>query len=87
MRLKIITKRMSKPKTRANCHQPCWYTGIIAFVANLLNIINTGVIIGKPKTAINAAFWLALAAMADKKVNTEDKAKLPKKVTATNNPI
>ena len=72
-----MTSKISMASTPASCHQPAWYTGIMALVASLLSIMSTGVITGKPRMAMSAAFWPALAAMADRKVKTVERAVLP----------
>ncbi len=48
-----------------------------AAVESFIKTINCGIISGKPNTAMMAAFWCALAAMADKKVNTKLKLAPP----------
>lgn len=59
-------------------------TGIAVVASNtvfdiFINIINWGMMIGKPRMAMMAAFCCAFAAMAAKKVNTKLKLHPPKK--------
>lgn len=72
-----IIKTSSPSNINNNPDQPSCMTAASEVMLSLLNIINKGTAMGKPNIAINAAFWRACAAMADKKVNSNDKLMPP----------
>lgn len=75
--------RMITKKSRAKSNST-GTAGIEAIVLNtadeiLISIISCGIIIGKPRIAMMAAFCCALAAIAAKKVNTKLRLTPPNK--------
>jgi len=69
-----------------NPHQPSCNTGATEDNVSRLKIISSGMAIGKPITAIKAAFCLARAATADKKVNKTLNAAAPEQAANTKRP-